>query len=111
MAAYGHAWTVANFDDTGAAAGAKSPVFQKTEKAQGTINYATILSQGLDKDAKLDDCTASAYVYANGDITICESARLGEDQSAESDQTADGNTGDNAETTKTKAGISKKLGE
>lgn len=74
MAGYGHKWAVADFDETGGAAKAKSPVFQVASKAEGVVNYATVLSSSLDKDAKFDECTASMYKYADGVITICSSA-------------------------------------
>lgn len=84
IAGYGHAWTVATFDDTGAAAGATSPVFQEGV-ALGAINYAAV--EGKDA-AVLDECTYTMYINADGKFTVY----------------------DNAETVKKKGGVSKDLG-
>lgn len=61
LAAYGHAWKVANFDESGAAAGASSPVFQQgnPEKGDGSVlTYSKILAAGID-GSKQDDCTGA----------------------------------------------------
>ncbi|KAK4050423.1 chitinase [Microbotryomycetes sp. JL201] len=45
LAAYGHSWTVDKFDESGASAGAKSPVFQNGQSKEG-MTYAQIAENG-----------------------------------------------------------------
>ncbi|ORY90277.1 glycoside hydrolase superfamily [Leucosporidium creatinivorum] len=84
---YGHSWTVDSFDSTGAAAGASSPVFQVASASAGAINYAEIVTTGVD-GAVEDDCTASMYLQADKTFTVY----------------------DNADTTTKKASVCKSLG-
>ncbi|KAK4049620.1 chitinase [Microbotryomycetes sp. JL221] len=69
MAAYGHSWTVDKFDETGAAAGAKSPVFQNGVSKEG-LQFTKIVENGLLDGAKLDECTQTMYHYKDKVMTV-----------------------------------------
>ncbi|KAM0793727.1 hypothetical protein ACM66B_001151 [Microbotryomycetes sp. NB124-2] len=74
LAAYGQSWTVGTFDETGSAAGAKSPVFQSGISKEG-LTYTQIVEKGLLDGAKLDECTQTMYRYKDKIMTVFDDAQ------------------------------------